>query len=152
MAWRVVLVACLAVLFLGATDGDTRFNRLGHRLMCTCGCNQVLLECNHVGCQTSEHMRAELRAAMLRGGSDDDILNGFVAEYGPVVLAAPSRSGFNRVAWIMPYLTLGLGLALTVAVVWIWRSRQKPAAASAATVDDTQMEALRRRVHEETDL
>ena len=26
-----------------------RFNKLGHSMMCTCGCGQVLLECNHVG-------------------------------------------------------------------------------------------------------
>jgi cytochrome c-type biogenesis protein CcmH/NrfF len=150
-AWRVALILGLAVLFLGATDSDTRFNTLGHRLMCTCGCGQVLLECNHVGCQSSEQMRTELMAAMQRGGSDDEILNWFVQKYGPVVLSAPTKTGFNRVAWIMPYLALCLGLALTAAVVWVWKSRPKPVAANAA-VDQTQIESLRRRVHEETEI
>ena len=43
---KLLLVAALAVVSLGATDSDTRFNGLGHKLMCTCGCGQVLLECN----------------------------------------------------------------------------------------------------------
>ena len=70
--------------------------------MCECGCGQVLMECNHVGCTTSEQMRKELKLAMDRGDSDDVILAGFVAKYGPAVLSAPTTTGFNRVAWIMP--------------------------------------------------
>ena len=34
--------------FLGS-DQDARFQSLGHKVMCVCSCNQVLLECNHVG-------------------------------------------------------------------------------------------------------
>jgi len=46
---------CLSVFaFLGAGDNSARFNNLGHRLMCVCGCNYVLLECNHVGCPYSD--------------------------------------------------------------------------------------------------
>jgi len=51
-------VLCLAVFaFMGAGDDGARFNSLGHRLMCVCGCNQILLECNHVGCTYSDRMR-----------------------------------------------------------------------------------------------
>jgi cytochrome c-type biogenesis protein CcmH len=138
---------------LGAADSDTRFTSLGHRLMCTCGCGQVLLECNHVGCQASERMRAELRAAIQGGGSDDDILNGFVQKYGPVVLAAPTHRGFDRVAWLTPYLALIAGLALTILVVRLWKSRAGAGpAANATAMDPAAREALRRKIHEETDL
>jgi hypothetical protein len=52
------LALAVAVCFsLGATDAGSRFNDLGHRLMCTCGCAQLLGECNHVGCPS----RAELK-------------------------------------------------------------------------------------------
>ena len=78
--------------------------------MCVCGCNQVLLECNHVGCTYSDRMRDELAAEFDRGDSDDLVLQAFVQKYGPTVLAAPTTTGFNRVAWIMPYLALVLGL------------------------------------------
>jgi len=38
------------LLLLGAGDNSRRIDRLGHQMMCVCGCNQILLECNHVGC------------------------------------------------------------------------------------------------------
>ena len=63
---------CLAVFaFLGASDEGARFNSLGHRLMCVCGCSQILLECNHVGCTYSDRMRGELMAGLDRGENDD---------------------------------------------------------------------------------
>jgi cytochrome c-type biogenesis protein CcmH len=156
-SWRwglqLAFVAVLGLLSMGASDSGTRFNTLGHKLMCTCGCGQVLLECNHVGCQSSDRMRGELMAAMQKGGSDDEVLNWFVQNYGPVVLAAPTKTGFNRVAWIMPYLTLALGILLTAVVVRAWKSRSKATpAASATTVPAPELDALRRRVHEETEI
>src|SRR5271169_1537772 len=85
---QLLLIALLAIVFLGA-DSDARFNKLGHGLMCMCGCNQVLLECNHVGCTYSERMRGELVAALERGDNDSMALQSFVQKYGATVLAAP---------------------------------------------------------------
>jgi cytochrome c-type biogenesis protein CcmH/NrfF len=118
---QIVLLSLAIVTLMGAGDEDARFNQLGHKLMCVCGCNQVLLECNHVGCPLSDGMRGELVAAMNRPDSDDLVLQSFVQKYGPTVLIAPTTSGFNRVAWIMPYLALALGLTTVVLVVRAWR-------------------------------
>ena len=55
------LLLLAVVLLLGAGDDSAaRFKKLGHRMMCPCSCSQMLLECNHVGCQYSERMRADL--------------------------------------------------------------------------------------------
>jgi cytochrome c-type biogenesis protein CcmH len=114
----------LALLgFFGAGDEPTRVHDLGHRLMCVCGCNQVLLECNHVGCTYSDRMRTELVAAVDKGDNDDLTLQWFVQKYGTIVLAAPTTKGFNRIAWVMPYLALVLGLATVVLIVRTWKSR-----------------------------
>ncbi len=103
---------CLAVFALaGAGDPATRFNELGHQMMCICGCNQILLECNHVGCPDSDGMRNELMAAVSRGDSDSLVEQAFVQKYGPTVLAAPTTSGFDRTAWIVPFVALLLGLS-----------------------------------------
>ena len=51
--------------------------------MCACGCRQILLECNHVGCSYSDRMRDELSTALTRGDSDDLVLQAFVQKYGP---------------------------------------------------------------------
>ena len=102
--WMKALQAgalAVAVCFsMGATDASSRFNDLGHRLMCTCGCAQLLGECNHVGCPESGRERNELTAAIAAGKSDKEILNWFAAKYGATMLAAPTTEGFNLVAWI----------------------------------------------------
>lgn len=149
----VLVIVLAVVLFMGAGDDVSgRFDNLGHKLMCRCGCNQVLLECNHVGCTYSEGMRNELMAGLQRGDSDDLVLQGFVQKYGPTVMAAPTTTGFNRVAWIMPFVVLTGGLLLVVLVVKAWNARRVAVAAIGSRVDAVTMDALRRRVHEETEL
>jgi len=148
-----VMIICAAVfLFMGASD-DARFNSLGHRMMCTCGCGQVLLECNHVGCQSSDKMRNQLLAAMEKGGDSDDlILQGFVQEYGPTVIAAPTATGFNRVAWIMPFVALAFGITFVVFVVRAWKNKPAPALADGITIPSGgELDALRERARKETD-
>src|SRR6202795_4227213 len=68
------------VVFMGAGDDSARFKDLGHRMMCACGCNQILLECNHVGCTYSDKMRDQLQAALDKGNNADLILQGFVQD------------------------------------------------------------------------
>ena len=149
----VVGLALAVALFMGAGDDNARFDRVGHKLMCVCGCSQVLLECNHVGCPYSEKMRQELTAALQGPDSDDLILQRFVQEYGGVVLAAPTNTGFNRVAWITPFAALGAGIFAVIYVVRRWKLRQAPlaetAAASSASVE---LDALRERARKETEI
>ena len=120
---QLILLTLALFTLLGAGDEPARVNDLGHRMMCVCGCNQILLECNHVGCAYSDRMRAELVAAVDRGDNDDLTLQGFVQKYGTTVMAAPTKTGFNRVAWIMPYLTLVVGLGTVVLIIGVWRGR-----------------------------
>lgn len=149
---QLALLAVIIMVFVGA-DSDARFQYLGHRLMCECGCNQVLLECNHVGCPLSDGMRKELAAGIARGDSDSLILQSFVQKYGPTVLIAPTTTGFNRVAWIMPYLVLILGLGLVYFVVRAWRKRPAPALADGVPhVHGRELEHFSEQVRKETDL
>ena len=92
-----VSAVCLLLIFIvGAGDTSARYQQMGHhQLICTCGCGQILLECNHVGCTVSTQEEGELRTALDRGDSDQLILQNFVQKYGPTVLAAPPESGFN---------------------------------------------------------
>jgi cytochrome c-type biogenesis protein CcmH len=153
---RSVLLALLvlaSLMFMGAGDDSGRFNALGHRMMCTCGCGQVLLECNHVGCQSSDKMRNELLAALERGDNDDLILQGFVQNYGPTVIAAPTAKGFNRVAWIMPFVALAFGMAFVVIVVRAWKNKPAPALADGITIPKgNELDELRAQARKETDL
>ena len=143
---------CVAIFaFLGAGDENARFNDLGHRMMCVCGCNQILLECNHVGCNYSDHMREELIAAINHGDNDDLVLQAFIQKYGTTVLAAPTSKGFNRVAWTMPYAVLVLGLGVVTMIVRAW-GRKAVAAGEAAGPTDPAMEPFRDQAQRETEL
>src|SRR5579862_8083733 len=119
---QFVLIGALATGLMGA-ESDARFNKLGHELMCMCGCNQILLECNHVGCTYSDRMRNELVAGMDRGDSDSLVLQSFVQKYGNTVLAAPTSSGFNVVAWITPFAVFALALLGAIWIVRAWKAR-----------------------------
>lgn len=149
---HVTLVLAVCLLFLGAGDQNARFNSLGHKLMCRCGCNQILLECNHVGCSYSEKMRGELMAAVNGPDSDDLILQGFVQKYGATVLAAPTTTGFNRVAWVTPFTALLAGIFAVVYVVHRWKLRQPAAAADGASNVPPELDAYRERARKETEI
>lgn len=146
----VLLLAC--TLFLGAGD-DARFQKLGHKLMCVCSCNQILLECNHVGCTTSTRMRDELAEATDRGDNDDLTLQSFVQKYGPTVMAAPTAAGFNIVAWIMPFAVLLAGTILAVYVVRTWRERPIPALPGGVRpVTGADLDRFREQARSETEI
>jgi cytochrome c-type biogenesis protein CcmH len=136
-AFALLLAVALLAVPLRAQDVNRRFSSLGHKMICGCGCNQILLECNHVGCPLSEGMRNELTAALKRGQSDGQILDAFVEKYGPTILAAPTMSGFNLTAWITPFAVLLAAFASAVLVVRSWKKRPLRALSSAAAPQDT---------------
>src|SRR3954465_3363101 len=153
---RLHLVPALrlgALLLMGAGDDSARIDRIGHQLMCVCGCNQVLLECNHVGCSYSTRMRDELTAAVTRGDGDNGVLQWFIQTYGTTVLTVPTEHGFNRIAWIMPYLALVLGIGLVVIIVAVWKKRPLPVHASVPTaVRGVELDRFRDQARRETQL
>lgn len=149
------LILLSALLLMGAANDDPggkRFDRLGHAVMCQCGCGQVMLECNHVGCSSSDKMRKELKSAMDRGESDQQILAGFVTEYGPTVLSAPTKTGFDVVAWVMPVVIFVAGLVAVTLVVRAWKRRAPAIASPTPASQSAEMDEFRRRVHEDTSL
>ena len=135
---RTVQLALLcAVTFVMLGAGQSRFDRLGHELMCSCGCGQILLECNHVGCPSSSHMIGELRAQIATGESDTEVLNWFAAKYGATILAAPIRGGFDNVAWIVPAAIFILATLGTFGIVWLWKRRALRLADAAVSTDSS---------------
>ncbi|HEV2023025.1 MAG TPA: cytochrome c-type biogenesis protein CcmH [Terriglobales bacterium] len=145
---QLIAVSLVAILLMGAGD-DARFNKLGNKMMCACGCHQILLACNHVGCTYSDRMRDELSMALTRGDSDDLVLQAFVQKYGPTVLAAPPATGFNLVAWVMPFAVFFSAMGFAVLVVLRWKQRAPAATPASASPE---LEAMRLRARRETEL
>ena len=142
------LALAAAVCFsLGAGDAGSRYNNLNHRLMCTCGCAEILGECNHVGCPSSGQELDELRVALSAGKSDQEILGLFAAKYGATVLAAPTTQGFDLVAWIAPFAVFAAALLGTILLVRRWSIGKTEAAAQ---ISDPATDALREQIRRET--
>ncbi|MFZ0747029.1 MAG: cytochrome c-type biogenesis protein CcmH [Terracidiphilus sp.] len=142
------LLLAIAVCFsIGASDSGSRFNNLSHRLMCQCGCAQLLGECDHVGCPSRGPEFAELTAAIASGATDDQILSSFAAKYGATVLAAPTTHGFDLVAWVAPFAVFAAALLGTILLVRQWSIGKTQTAAQAP---DPEMDALREKVRRET--
>ena len=152
-AAQAVVVAAAVLVLLGAADRTTRFSEIGHRMMCICGCSQILLECNHVGCTASDGMRNELMASLDRGDSDSLVEQGFVQKYGPTVLAAPTTTGFDRAAYIVPVAALTLGVGLIAVVIYMWKNRSAPIATSSPrSIRGPKLERFRDQARRETTL
>jgi cytochrome c-type biogenesis protein CcmH/NrfF len=149
-ACQAVLVAAVVCFSLGATDSTARFNALGGKLMCTCGCAQSLMGCDHVGCPNRGGEMDQLRSGIASGQSDQLILDGFVERWGTTVLAAPTMKGFDLVAWIMPFAVAGLALLGTIFLVRHWTSQQpklapaKPVSPARARAEEEMRERIRR--------
>src|ERR1700756_658585 len=126
-----------ALVSTRAQDQTDRAKQIGGKFMCMCGCNQVLTQCNHVGCTTSARMLKELDQAVARGESETEITSAFVQEFGTKVYAEPPKSGLSLVAWMLPSIYLLLGTLLVVFVIWRWRHAMPRAATVSGTSSRT---------------
>ncbi len=121
-----ILLAAALVVF-AATGGaqipgsSEKAQKIGKRLMCMCGCNQVLVECNHVGCSVSTAMLKELDARLARNEPEDLLIQSFVQQYGEKVLSQPPAKNFNLLAWVMPFFALLMGLFVVRFFLLRWR-------------------------------
>jgi cytochrome c-type biogenesis protein CcmH/NrfF len=139
-----------------------RAKELGTKVMCMCGCGQILTQCNHINCPSSGPMLKELDAHVSKGESDDLIVQDFVQEYGEKVLSAPPTTGFNSIAWYIPGAAFVLGLAIVIVLIRMWRQKDIDRLATApstpgntatasSTLRDVQLDRARQQADRETE-
>jgi len=122
---------------------------VGRAIVCMCGtCGRKLVgECD---CGYAAQMREEISGLLKQGKTKPQVLQHFVEKYGSQEpLAEPIDEGFNRLAWLAPYIAglLGLGgLAFTA------RRWTRPAAAAVAGRDSLDPELAARLDDELRDL
>jgi cytochrome c-type biogenesis protein CcmH len=104
-----------------------------------------------VGCPNSTGELNELRVGINAGKSDNEILTAFVSKYGAVVLAAPSKKGFDLVAWIAPFAVFAAALLGTILLVRRWAVPSAGKKQTESQPSDPAMEALKDKVRRETD-
>ena len=120
--------ACVIGLVIGpgaasAATPQTNLADVEDEVMCTvCG---TLLELSEA--PQAERQRALIRRLIDEGKTKDEIKDALVAEYGSEVLATPSGSGFDLIAWLVPGIGIAAGIG-AIAFVLV-RRRRRPGAA-----------------------
>jgi cytochrome c-type biogenesis protein CcmF len=123
-------------------------------IMCTCGCRAPLNDCQ-MGptCHGLQEQNAKLDKFLAAGMDRDAVRAAFVQDYGSqAVLMEPLDQGFNRLAWLLPYLfgAVGLGLIVTMAMRWSRQPGGSQAAETPAAADRSEAdESLSTRLDDE---
>ena len=118
--------ALLLALFITAcgTEGqaslEERAQSIDRSLICPV-CPGETVEQAQV--ELARQMRTVVREKLAQGWDRDQILQFFVDRYGESVLAAPPKSGFSLVAWVVPLVAVAGAAALLYFVV---RAMRKP--------------------------
>ena len=113
--------------------------------MCrTCGRKRIGDFC----CSHAAKMRAEVATLLDQGKTREEIYQYFIAEYGSQEpLGAPIDKGFNRLAWLFPYMVGASGAVAVAFAAMRWsRREQVPATVAGATPEDA---SLRSRLDDE---
>jgi cytochrome c-type biogenesis protein CcmH len=95
----------------------------------------------------ADRIRGFISARIAAGDTKSEIKRKLVLQFGPSVLAEPSKHGFNLLAWVLPFAGLGLGALALGALAWRWsRGRAVGAAKASGPALDSELE---QRVDEE---
>lgn len=122
----LVALALLAAVPAGAAAEPAEFYDVEAALMCDT-CNVPL---NIAVSSRADQQRRAIRRLIAQGKSKEEILDIFVAEYGPNILTDPQQAGGSPAVWLVPLLVL-LGAAVALAVTLPrWRRRRMAAAAA----------------------
>jgi cytochrome c-type biogenesis protein CcmH len=89
---------------------DDEVNAIAKQLYCPICENTPLDVCPTQACKD---WRELIRQQLSQGQTEEQIIDYFVANYGPQVLAEPPAKGFSTLVWILPVVALiGGGIAL----------------------------------------
>ncbi|HEV8200836.1 MAG TPA: cytochrome c-type biogenesis protein CcmH [Candidatus Polarisedimenticolia bacterium] len=99
-------------------------------LMCYCGCTDLTVRtCN---CGVAAEIKSDIRDRLAAGQSPDDVIGAYVARYGAQIRSAPSRRGFDLLAWWMPFIAVFAAGTLVVSLIRRWARHPLPAPSPAA--------------------
>ena len=119
---RIVVFSLLLLASSMAQDANSlRAEKLSRKVLCSCGCRELLNECSHKQCERRPAMRRTIAAALAEGKSDDQVLVAISQTYGSDVLVVPAFHGFNTLLWIVP---LG-GAVIAISATTLMHRRRK---------------------------
>jgi cytochrome c-type biogenesis protein CcmH len=139
----LALVVALALAApAAASEQDPTLGELEAEVICPT-CKTTLDQSN---APIAERMRQFIAGRIAAGDTKSEIEQKLVDQFGPAVLARPSTSGFNLLAWVLPFVGLGLGAVVLGVLAWRWSRSRQPTPVAAGPPLDPELE---RRVDEE---
>ena len=148
---RPLLAALVLALAVGApavaSEEHPTLPELERELICPT-CHESLAASSS---PIADRMRAFIRARIAAGDTKSEIKQKLVDQFGEAVLAAPPKSGFNLLAWLLPLVGIVVAAGVVGVLAWRWSRTRKttapldPAANGRSHLDPE----LERRVDEE---
>lgn len=156
----VLLVVTLLVAMAGpapAAEGDLTTDQLksaarieGNLIAPCCWTQTVALHES----QKAEEIKMQVRLLLAQGKEESEIMDIFVGQYGEQILAAPRASGFNWLAYLLPFAAIIVGLGGIAVLAGRWRGGRVemipiPTSSAGRATSDDGTEDLRRRLEED---
>lgn len=142
----LVAVAALALAAPAPAPANERHPTLGElegEVICPT-CHTTL---DQSDAPVARSIKRYISARIAAGDKKSEIKAKLVAQFGPAVLAEPSKKGFNLLAWLLPLAGILAGAAAVGVLAWRWSRSREPGAASEPP--DELPPELERRLDEE---
>jgi len=118
------LLLCILSIAGVASAANSRPNAADLEAELVCPVCQTTLDQSDA--PVAQRMKAYIRRRIAAGDSAQQIKDSLVAQFGPDVLATPSKSGFGLLAWLVPIL-VAVGAAVVIGLlVRAWSRRRGP--------------------------
>ncbi|MFZ3062819.1 MAG: cytochrome c-type biogenesis protein CcmH [Actinomycetota bacterium] len=145
----ILPLALLIMVFVFTSPASAKaltVEEVGSKLVCTCGCDNMLV--NVCTCDSATKVKDTIRKRIVAGASLDQILDEFVEAYGEKVLAEPRRKGFNLLAWLIPIAGIGFSGGAIFYLVRKW-SKETPKRKKKALADKTLAKKYQKRLEKD---
>ena len=113
------LVICLVLINLSpltALGSSQEATEIQQMLICPSSADLGITVYNNPD-STSEAIKQEIDKKLAAGETKDQVMNDFVAQYGPAILAAPPKKGLGLVAWIIPPVFIVFGFVVMFLII-----------------------------------
>ena len=110
-------------------------------LTCQCGCGLTVHSCNHVQCPSGIPLKEEIASQLALGKTRAEVLSYFAGKYGEKILSAPTTTGFNLVAWVMPFAVVFIAAAIVIVLSRRWRRAPVPPPPPSPRAGDAERQA-----------
>jgi cytochrome c-type biogenesis protein CcmH len=134
-----VLLALVVAAPAAASERHPTLGELEGEVMCPT-CKTTL---DQSTAPIADRIRQFISARIAVGDTKSEIKQELVAQFGPAILAEPSKNGFNLVAWVLPFVALGVGAVVLAWLAWRWSRRREadtPAPVAGSSALDPELE------------